>query len=136
VSKLLLSIMGAFAEFERSHILERQREGIAIAKAAGKYKGRPPSLTKERIEMLPSRSSAVLRFPQPVQSATNAAKSMRASLRDSMSLPGCGNRRKKSMANYRNLVYTPRAAKVSARITWLTSSVVPLGNMARTIQPM
>ena len=47
LSKLLLSVMGAFAEFERSLILERQREGIAIAKAAGKYKGRKPSLTIE-----------------------------------------------------------------------------------------
>jgi DNA invertase Pin-like site-specific DNA recombinase len=40
MSKLLLSMMGAFAEFERSLILERQREGIAIAKAKGVYKGR------------------------------------------------------------------------------------------------
>jgi DNA invertase Pin-like site-specific DNA recombinase len=36
MSKLLLSMMGAFAEFERSLILERQREGIAVAKAADK----------------------------------------------------------------------------------------------------
>ena len=48
LSKLLLSVMGAFAEFERSLILERQREGIAIAKAAGRYKGRRPILTAER----------------------------------------------------------------------------------------
>jgi DNA invertase Pin-like site-specific DNA recombinase len=47
LSKLLLSVMGAFAEFERSLILERQREGIAIAKAAGKYKGRKPLLGPE-----------------------------------------------------------------------------------------
>jgi DNA invertase Pin-like site-specific DNA recombinase len=46
-SKLLLSVMGAFAEFERSLILERQREGVAIAKTAGKYKGRKPLLTSE-----------------------------------------------------------------------------------------
>ena len=38
VSKLLLSIMGAFAEFERNLIRERQREGIAIAKTNGVYK--------------------------------------------------------------------------------------------------
>jgi DNA invertase Pin-like site-specific DNA recombinase len=48
LSKLLLSVMGAFAEFERSLILERQREGIAIAKRAGKYKGRKPTLTDDR----------------------------------------------------------------------------------------
>jgi DNA invertase Pin-like site-specific DNA recombinase len=45
MNTLLLSMLGAVAEFERSMILERQREGIAIAKAAGKYKGRKPSLT-------------------------------------------------------------------------------------------
>ena len=42
---LMLSVMGAVAEFERSILLERQREGIAIAKAKGVYKGRKPSLT-------------------------------------------------------------------------------------------
>jgi DNA invertase Pin-like site-specific DNA recombinase len=48
--------MGAFAEFERSLILERQREGIVIAKTAGKYKGRRPKLTKQEIEDLRRRS--------------------------------------------------------------------------------
>ena len=45
-NELMLSMLGAVAQFERSMILERQREGIAIAKAAGKYKGRTPSLTE------------------------------------------------------------------------------------------
>lgn len=45
MSQLLLSLMGAFAEFERSLIRERQREGIAVAKSSGVYKGRKPSLT-------------------------------------------------------------------------------------------
>lgn len=52
MSKLLLSVMGAFAEFERSLIRERQREGIALAKKAGVYKGRKPSLTGERLSEL------------------------------------------------------------------------------------
>lgn len=38
--KLMLTMIGAIAEFERQNILERQREGIAIAKREGKYKGR------------------------------------------------------------------------------------------------
>lgn len=38
--KFMLTIFGAIAEFERELILQRQREGIQIAKAAGKYKGR------------------------------------------------------------------------------------------------
>ena len=37
--RLMLSMLGAIAEFERALILERQKEGIAIAKAKGKYKG-------------------------------------------------------------------------------------------------
>jgi DNA invertase Pin-like site-specific DNA recombinase len=51
----MLSIMGAVAEFERSMLKERQREGIAHAKAAGIYKGRKPSLTPERAEELRKR---------------------------------------------------------------------------------
>lgn len=44
-------MLGAVAEFKRSMILERQREGIAIAEAAGKYKGRQPALTSEAGEL-------------------------------------------------------------------------------------
>ena len=40
--KLMITMIGAIAEFERQNLLERQREGIAIAKANGKYKGRKP----------------------------------------------------------------------------------------------
>lgn len=42
ISKLLLGIMGAVAEFERNLIRERQREGIELAKKRGVYKGRVP----------------------------------------------------------------------------------------------
>jgi DNA invertase Pin-like site-specific DNA recombinase len=42
---LLLSVMGAFAEFERALIHERQREGIALAKQRGAYKGRKKALS-------------------------------------------------------------------------------------------
>ena len=38
--KLMLTVIGAIAEFERMNILDRQRDGIAIAKKEGKYKGR------------------------------------------------------------------------------------------------
>lgn len=44
LSVLLLNVMGAFAEFERSLIRERQREGIALAKKRGAYRGRAPAL--------------------------------------------------------------------------------------------
>jgi len=49
MANLLLSVMGAFAEFERSLIKERQLEGIAIAKAKGAFKGRQRSMTDKQI---------------------------------------------------------------------------------------
>lgn len=53
MSTLLLSMLGAVAEFERSMIRERQREGIELAKAKGVYKGRKPALTDEQtVEVL------------------------------------------------------------------------------------
>ena len=48
MANLMLSVMGAFAEFERSPIRERQREGIALAKQRGAYKGRKKNLTPAR----------------------------------------------------------------------------------------
>jgi hypothetical protein len=52
-----LSVMVTIAEFERSLILGRQREGVALAKAAGKYKGRRPSLSGERAAELRRRTA-------------------------------------------------------------------------------
>ena len=49
-SKLMLSMIGAFAEFERSMIRRRQAEGIALAKERGVYKGRPRSISDETLE--------------------------------------------------------------------------------------
>jgi len=45
MATLLLSVMGAFAEFERALIRERQREGIALAKQRGVYRGRKKALS-------------------------------------------------------------------------------------------
>ena len=56
MSKLLFNVLGSFAEFERSLIRERQREGIAVAKKEGKYKGRKPSLTNEQAADLRKRA--------------------------------------------------------------------------------
>ena len=58
MATLLLSVMGAFAEFERSLILERQREGIAAAKQRGVYTGRKPALTTEQAQQLRDRAAA------------------------------------------------------------------------------
>jgi len=52
MATLLLSVMGAFAEFERALIRERQREGIALAKRRGVYRGRKKTLSAvQRAEM-------------------------------------------------------------------------------------
>lgn len=55
MATLLLSVMGAFAEFQRKVLRERQREGIAIAKAKVVYRGRPRTLSPEAVEQLRSR---------------------------------------------------------------------------------
>ena len=44
---LMLTMLGAISQFERDLMLERQREGIAIAKEKGKYKGRPSNFSKD-----------------------------------------------------------------------------------------
>lgn len=50
--KLMLTLLGGIAEFERDLMLERQREGIAKAKAEGKYKGRAPTARAKAQEVL------------------------------------------------------------------------------------
>jgi DNA invertase Pin-like site-specific DNA recombinase len=50
MSVLLLSVMGAVAEFERAILRERQAEGIRIARMKGVYKGRKAALTDDQIE--------------------------------------------------------------------------------------
>src|SRR6266550_5957479 len=55
MSHLMLSVMGAFAEFERALIHERQREGIALAKQRGAYKGRKKSLSQAAVAALHQR---------------------------------------------------------------------------------
>ncbi len=58
MATLMLSVMGAFAEFERALILERQREGIALAKQRGVYRGRTKSLSDKSIAELRRRIAA------------------------------------------------------------------------------
>jgi DNA invertase Pin-like site-specific DNA recombinase len=58
MANLLLSVMGAFAEFERELIRERQREGIALAKQRGTYRGRKKALSDAKIAELRRRAEA------------------------------------------------------------------------------
>ncbi|RQT46833.1 recombinase family protein [Burkholderia cepacia] len=56
--ELMMTMLAGFAQFERSLIRERQREGIAIAKAKGVYKGRKPSLSPEQVSTLHQRAAS------------------------------------------------------------------------------
>jgi DNA invertase Pin-like site-specific DNA recombinase len=58
MATLLLSVMGAFAEFERALLRERQREGIALAKQRGVYRGRKKRLSAAQIQGLRQRVQA------------------------------------------------------------------------------
>jgi DNA invertase Pin-like site-specific DNA recombinase len=49
--KLMLNLLGSIAQFEREIMLERQKEGIQKAKAAGKYKGRAPTAQRKKSEI-------------------------------------------------------------------------------------
>ncbi|KJS11891.1 MAG: transposon Tn21 resolvase [Peptococcaceae bacterium BRH_c8a] len=58
MANLMLSVMGAFAEFERALIRERQREGITLAKQRGAYRGRKKSLLPQQVLQLRQRANA------------------------------------------------------------------------------
>lgn len=58
-SQLLLSMLGAVYQFERSIMLERQREGIAVAKAAGKYTGRPAKIDLGEIRQVLAEGNSI-----------------------------------------------------------------------------
>jgi DNA invertase Pin-like site-specific DNA recombinase len=58
LANLMLSVMGAFAEFERALIGERQREGIALAKKRGAYRGRKKALSTVQAAELAVRAAA------------------------------------------------------------------------------
>jgi DNA invertase Pin-like site-specific DNA recombinase len=57
--KLMLTMLGAVAEFERDIMLERQREGIAKAKAEGKYKGRTPTARAKTDEVMALKAKGI-----------------------------------------------------------------------------
>jgi len=58
MAQLMLSVMGAFAEFERALLRERQREGIALAKQRGAYRGRKKALSADQVTALRARAEA------------------------------------------------------------------------------
>jgi DNA invertase Pin-like site-specific DNA recombinase len=69
MASLMLSVMGAFAEFERSLIKERQREGIALARKRGAYRGRKKSLSPQEVAELRQRVAAGISKAQVAREA-------------------------------------------------------------------
>lgn len=67
IANLMLSVMGAFAEFERALIRERQREGVALAKRRGAYRGRKRDLSSDNV-------AEIRRRIQEGESKTDLAK--------------------------------------------------------------
>lgn len=57
--KLMMNVLGSVAQFEREMMLERQKEGIAKAKADGKYKGRAPTARAKNTEILELRAAGL-----------------------------------------------------------------------------
>jgi DNA invertase Pin-like site-specific DNA recombinase len=55
--KLMVNLLGSIAQFERELMLERQREGIAKAKAGGRYKGRVPTARRQSAEIIAMRQA-------------------------------------------------------------------------------
>jgi DNA invertase Pin-like site-specific DNA recombinase len=58
MATLMLQLLGSFAQFERSLIRERQKEGIALAKQRGAYTGRKRALSAEQAAQLKTRAAA------------------------------------------------------------------------------
>ncbi|TBZ96336.1 recombinase family protein [Rhizobium leguminosarum bv. viciae] len=70
--KLMLNLLGSIAEFERELMLERQREGIAKAKADGKYKGRAPTARSKADKVLALKTEG--KTPAEIQAALGISR--------------------------------------------------------------
>jgi DNA invertase Pin-like site-specific DNA recombinase len=70
---MMLTMFSAFAEFERSLLLERQRTGIARAKAEGRYRGRAPTARAKTAEIVRLRSEG--HTPAQIAELTGVSKS-------------------------------------------------------------
>ena len=65
--KFMLTVFGAVAELEREYILQRQREGISIAKELGKYKGRKPIQVPEFEQVIAKWKSGAITASEAMQ---------------------------------------------------------------------
>jgi DNA invertase Pin-like site-specific DNA recombinase len=100
--KLILNLLGSIAQFERELTLERQREGIAKAKADGKYKGRPPMARAKTDKVRELRDAGV----RPAEIARQVGIS-RTSVYRVLGRPSTMKCSKAGMTLHRGLIYPP-----------------------------
>jgi DNA invertase Pin-like site-specific DNA recombinase len=77
---LMLSMLGAVYQFERSMLLERQKEGVQQAKAAGKYKGGKPRVDTEAIKALLSEGKSIRVVAAELKVGTSTVQRIKAQM--------------------------------------------------------
>jgi DNA invertase Pin-like site-specific DNA recombinase len=92
--RLMLNVIGSVAQFEREIMLERQREGIAKAKAAGRYKGRAPTARAKSSEVKRLAAEGLTREAIATQLKIGVAsvyRVLRGKPRNEAGVGGCGS---------------------------------------------
>ncbi|WP_417526358.1 recombinase family protein [Marinomonas shanghaiensis] len=81
MSQLMLNMLGSFYQFERAMLLERQKEGIAIAKQQNKYKGRQPNKDlHERVKKLLINGFSIRETARTIQCSTATVHSIKKAM--------------------------------------------------------
>jgi DNA invertase Pin-like site-specific DNA recombinase len=82
MQELLLGVLGSVYQFERSMMLERQREGIQKAKEAGKYKGRPQQVDREKVMELLAGGVSIRKTAGQLKIAVSTVQRIKSSIDD------------------------------------------------------
>ena len=80
MQELLLGVLGSVYQFERSMLLERQREGIQKAKEKGKYKGRPQQVDREKVRELLAGGLSIRKTASQLGIAVSTVQRVKAEL--------------------------------------------------------
>lgn len=80
MQELLLGVLGSVYQFERSMLLERQREGIQKAKKAGKYKGRPQQVDREKVRELLANGVSIRKTASEMGVAVSTVQRIKAEI--------------------------------------------------------
>ncbi|MGL4581199.1 MAG: recombinase family protein [Shewanella xiamenensis] len=80
MNTLMLNLLGSVYQFEREMMLERQREGIAKAKSAGKYKGRPLSVSETEVIQLLEQGISIRKIANELGISTTTVQKIKKSV--------------------------------------------------------